>query len=444
METEKRRRTADQSERAICALALRDPTAVDEALVLGLKPEDIASPQLRAMWEGMVLDRHRGIGPDEATILERHEADLGRNRPFQDFTTLSLTVTNLGRVPAKRTHLQVYVETLREYRARRDLLEAARWVDILHEDGKTSADMREHIEEAILQLSSRTATGGLVRASQLLEKATTRAQRVRRGEEQDAQLRTGLRALDRVLRYSPGHYGLVGGRPGMGKTQLAMTLARGIAQRHGPVLFVSVEMGEDSLGERVYSSSVAGVGHIEEREAAARQSWEDVPLWLDHQSKSLSEVLSAIRIAKARHGIVAFVVDYLQKMKLPRRDSREQEIANASASLSALCSKTGLLGIVLCQLNRGVDSRKDRRPMASDLRESGSLEQDADSILFVYREVAYDRMAREPDKVELILEKQRNGAAHVTVPAHFRPGDGWFRDYEPPRASSAREAWDDA
>jgi replicative DNA helicase len=445
METEgaRRRERADQSETAVVALGLRDPTVVDEALVLGLQEADFTAPHLRAMWEGMVLDRQKGIGPDEATVLERHESNVGRGRPFPDFGHLAATVTNLGRVPARRTNLETYVETLREFRARRMLLEAAQMSTSLHQGGADAARMQEEMEEAILRVSSRTSGEGLVLASTMVERATVRAGRIRRGEEVDHHLTTGLRALDRVLKYHPGHYGLIAARPGMGKTQLALTLGRGIAERHGPVLFVSVEMGGESLSERMYSSSLAPAGRIEAREAAAKESWDGVPMWMDYRAKSLSEVLSSIRIAKARHGIVAFVVDYLQKMRLPRRDSREQEIANASEALSSLCSSSGLCGLVLSQLNRGVDSRKDRRPMASDLRESGALEQDADSILFVYREVAYNRMAKEPSKVELILEKQRNGRAHVTVPARFSPGEGWFTDYTLPSGGAARTWMDD-
>ena len=439
-EAEERRTTADQSEMAIVALGLRDPGVVDEALALGVSDLDFASLQTRAMWSGMVLDRHRGVGPDEATVLERHEVNLGPGRPFPDFAHLAAVVKNLSRVPARRGNLETYIENVQEYRARRELLRAARSTRAIHEGGGASPEMREVMEETILKIQSRSTGGGAVLASSLLEQATVRAGRVRRGEVPDTQLSTGLHALDRVLRYHPGHYGLIAARPGMGKTQLALSLAGGMARRHGPVLFVSVEMGEDSLSERVYSSAIAGPGEVEERERAARTEWRDVPLWMDHYAKTLSEVLSAIRIAKAKHGIVAFVVDYLQKVSLPRRQSREQEIAHASGSLSALCSRSGLCGIVLSQLNRGVDGRKDRRPLASDLRESGALEQDADSILFVYREVAYNRLAKEPDKVELILEKQRNGRAHVTIPAHFAPGDGWFRDY---RTETGRPHWSD-
>jgi replicative DNA helicase len=437
-----RRRTAGQSEWALCSLGLRHPSVIDEAIQLGVIPDDFASEQLRAMWAGMVHDRHAGVGPDEATVLERHEADLGPGRPFRSLDVLSQTVANLLRVPARRDNLEVYSETLREYRLRRELLEVARTTEALHEDGADASALREHLEGALVGVQARSSASGPVLASDLVSRAAERAARVRRGEEPDRQLRTGLKALDRVLHYRPGHYGLIAARPGMGKTQLALTLAGGIARRHGPMLFVSVEMGEDSLSERVYTSSLSRSGPIEEQERGAVASWGQIPLWMDHRSKTLSEVLSSIRMARAQHGIVGFVVDYLQKVRLPERESREQEIAHASEALSSLCSGSGLLGIVLSQLNRGVDARKDRRPIASDLRESGSLEQDADSILFVYRDVAYNNLTREPDKAELIVEKQRNGQAHVTVPARFKPGDGFFGDYEPPAPKSAKEAWE--
>ena len=426
---QERRTVAEDSERSILALALRSPEVVDEAGAVGLTVEDFGDRRLRALWAGMVADRSIGVGPDAATVLERHELDLGVGRPFPDLAALTATVRLVSRTPARRENFDAYVERLVEYRARRELLDAANDTLALHADGVDTSEIRERVETALLRLQTRSSGSEQVSVSELFSTAQARALRVRNGVEVDSQLRTGIAALDRVLRYHPGHYGLIAGRPSMGKTQLALTLADGIARRHGPVLFVSVEMGAESLGERLYSSSVFGDGDVDDQEMRAARSWDGVPLWVDYRAKSLSEVASAVRIARAKHGVVAFVVDYLQKVRLPRRDSREQEVANASFELSQLCHSAGMLGLVLSQLNRGVDSRPDKRPNMGDLRESGALEQDADSILFVYRDVVYNPTTREPHKAELILSKQRNGRAGVTVPAHFEPGKGFFSNY---------------
>ena len=435
-----RRAIATESERAILALALRDPTVVDEAGAVGLTGADFGDRRHRALWSGMVRDRAAGIGPDEATVLERHEADLGVGRPFPDLTALGATVRALTSTPARRAHFDAYVAALVEYRARRELLGAADDVRSLHADGAPTTEIREAVESALVRLQSRSTASGACPAADLFATAQARAERVRTGVEVDDQIRTGLPALDRVLRYHPGHHALMAGRPSMGKTQLALGVLASIAETTGPALFVSVEMGRDSLAHRIYSSSIAGLGTVHDRELDAAERWSRVPLLVETEAKTLAEVVSAIRIAKARHGIVAFAVDYLQRMTLPKADSREQAVSHASATLANLAHSTGTLGIVLSQLNRGLESRPNKRPMMSDLRESGSLEQDADSILFVYRDAYYNPTTREPNKAELIVSKQRNGRAGVTVPAHFDPGNGWFGSYEAPGGA---EGWDD-
>ena len=123
---ERRPWSADQSENALLAIALQDPSAVDEALALRVSADDFGAFQRAVLWKGMVDDRRRGVGPDEATVLERHERNIGPGRPFRDFSELALVVKNLGRVPSRRENLERYVESIKEYRSRRTFWLASR------------------------------------------------------------------------------------------------------------------------------------------------------------------------------------------------------------------------------------------------------------------------------------------------------------------------------
>jgi replicative DNA helicase len=125
------------------------------------------------------------------------------------------------------------------------------------------------------------------------------------------------------------------------------------------------------------------------------------------------------------------VVDYLQLAQVggdAARRNREQEVAHISRALKRLAKRLNVLVICAVQLNRGLESRADKRPMMSDLRDTGQLEQDADGILFLYRDVVYNDEAESPDMMELGIGKQRNGARGVTVFVHYRPGTGFVRD----------------
>jgi len=434
-----RRTVADLSEAALLSLALRDPSIVDEAGAVGLTPEDFGDRRYKALWSGMVRDRASGVGPDEATVLERHETDLGIGRPFPDLSALVAVVRTIQSTPARRPSFDAYVAAIVEYRERRELLLAAAEIQALHAEGSPTAEIRDVFEGAMIRVQGRATSAGSGPAADLFVAAKERAERVRAGVEVDDQIMTGLPSLDRTLRYHPGHHALMAGRPSMGKTQLALGVLKSIAETQGPALFVSVEMGRDSLASRLYSSSIAGPGDLHARELEAAERWARTPLLVETEARTLSEVVSAIRIARAQHGIIAFAVDYLQRMTLPKADSREQAVSHASATLANLAHQGGMLGIVLSQLNRGLESRPDKRPMMSDLRESGSLEQDADSIVFVYRDAYYNPSTREPTRADLIISKQRNGRAGVTVPATFEPGNGWFRPYQPEYA----EGWGD-
>lgn len=233
-------------------------------------------------------------------------------------------------------------------------------------------------------------------------------------------LMTGFDQLDMAMKgMKPGNLIYVAGRPGMGKTTLAMNIAEHAALEGQPVLVLSLEMGEAELIDR----AVASIGRIPlekvligcpddddaERHAYAIGRLADCPLILDEQGGlTVSQVRTKARSVKRTHGLSLLVVDYLQLMT-SGQESENARLTEISTGLKALAKELQIPVICLSQLNRNCEGRPNKRPMMSDLRGSGSIEQDADLILFVYRDEVYDEQSPDKGTAEIIIGKSRQG-----------------------------------
>jgi replicative DNA helicase len=224
----------------------------------------------------------------------------------------------------------------------------------------------------------------------------------------------------------------LGGRPKMGKTHLMITVLKNVAKIHdNPTLFVSAEMNEAQIGERIATSEAKfGMSPEELRRAkgVVEREWEGVPIYFDDKPKSLGAALMSIRIQKKRMGICAAAVDYLQLLKLPQAPggSRERQVAEASSAFKRLAMELDIPIFVVAQLNRNCEYREDKRPILSDLRDSGQLEQDADAVVFVYRHSVYKEDHEPASDAEVIVRAQRNGPTGTSF-CTWEPGSGWFR-----------------
>lgn len=230
----------------------------------------------------------------------------------------------------------------------------------------------------------------------------------------------GFSSLDAVTGgLHPGELALLAARPSMGKSTFALQAAVGAADAGRRVLLCSLEMPRDRLAARLAAMSGAVPGsalraaepgpELVRAVEEAGEVYAEVPLWVDDAPRQTpASVAEAARKLKETGGLGLVVVDYLNLLESGRRfEKREQEIAFLSRELKLLAQELGVPVLVLAQLSRRVEERADRRPVMSDLRESGALEQDADVILFLYRESYYDRGAA--DEVEVIIAKQRCG-----------------------------------
>lgn len=211
---------------------------------------------------------------------------------------------------------------------------------------------------------------------------------------------------------------IVAGRPAMGKSAFALEIAKNCKKT---TLVFSLEMTSEQLAGRLLSSESSVSGHKIQRGMLTNADWElivagasklaDYPLYIDDTcSISLASIRSKCRKLKSTIGLDLVIVDYLQLMESKKSEHREQQIAEISRGLKQLAKELSIPIIALSQLNRELEKRKDKRPMLSDLRESGAIEQDADQVLFIYRDEVYNDNTADRGIAEIIIAKNRSGA----------------------------------
>lgn len=244
---------------------------------------------------------------------------------------------------------------------------------------------------------------------------------------------TGFIDLDSLLAggWAPGQFVVIGARPAMGKSTVALDFARAAAIRNAiPTLFESLEMGKDELSDRALSAEARialhhlkqGIATDEDMLRAARRAPDiaAAPLWInDGALLSLPTLRARIRNLVRNKGLRLVIVDYLQLMQAPRAENRQQAVAEISRNLKLIAKDFGITVIVLCQLNRGPEQRTEKKPMVSDLRESGAIEQDADIVILLHREDAYEREHPRAGEADLIVGKHRGGPT-ATITTAFQ------------------------
>lgn len=298
----------------------------------------------------------------------------------------------------------------------------------------------EQAEQALYSIAEKNHFGSrMMGFSETIKLAILGAQKAHESGGKIVGVPTGFFDLDNLLGgLQKSDLIIIAGRPGMGKTALATNIAFHAASIGRPILFFSLEMSAEQLTGRILSEQ-SGVEMWRVRNGQMRsQEWEEyvltgqkldqVPLYIDDTGGiSLPQLAARARRAKRERKIEAIVIDYLQLMSAQRRENRVVEVSEITKGLKTLAKELDIPIIALSQLSRGVDSRDDKRPVLSDLRESGSIEQDADAVMFVYRHEYYLR-GREPDiadvsayskwqeqmervngKADVIVEKHRHG-----------------------------------
>jgi replicative DNA helicase len=300
----------------------------------------------------------------------------------------------------------------------------------------------DSLEAKVFQLAESKTTVGLTDASELVKLSLEKIESLYASQMMVTGVPSGFSELDDLTAgFHPGELIILAARPSMGKTALSLNIALHAALKEKKkVAYFSVEMGKESVMVRMLASSSKirlsdlRIGKIDDRAwprlINTAASLSETGLFIDDSSGiSPFEIRAKARRMKAKYGLDMIMIDYLQLMSMKNRmESREREVSEISKLLKSVAKELQVPVIALAQLNRGVEGRSDRRPMLSDLRESGSIEQDADVIMMIYREDYYDRDNPEIKGVaEVIIAKQRNGPTD-TVKLRWIPDYGIFEN----------------
>tara|TARA_A100001015_G_scaffold107617_1_gene119352 strand:+ start:1273 stop:2640 length:1368 start_codon:yes stop_codon:yes gene_type:complete len=327
-------------------------------------------------------------------------------------------------------NLETYAELIRQKSISRKLMKINSEIAelIVNPQGKDASGLLDEAESKIFSLNDeaeRTSTN-IQRLDSLIDKSIDKLNELSQSGSNLVGYSTGFKDLNRDTQgLQNGELIVVAGRPSMGKTSFAMNIAENFLLNEdikGGVLVFSLEMPGESLTTRLLASH-AKINQQKVRSAslndeelkrfmASSSRLKELPLYIDDSSllSPMELRARARRVSRQEGGLSLVVVDYLQLMQLPgSTENRVNQISEISRSLKALAKELNIPVIALSQLNRGVEQRPNKRPMMADLRDSGAIEQDADVILFIYRDEVYNEGSEHGNKAEIIIGKQRNG-----------------------------------
>ena len=322
---------------------------------------------------------------------------------------------------------RAYAKIVRERSTLRSLIHAGNEISgsAFSTDGRSASEIVDEAERLVFEIAESGSRGksGFQALKQILPEAVDRIDMLHQSEGDITGISTGYHEFDKLTAgLQPGELIIVAGRPSMGKTTLAINIAENAAiGSKVPTAIFSMEMPSQQLAFRMISS----LGRVDQthlrtgnfpdedwsRINTAVQLMSEAPIFIDDTpALSPTEIRARSRRLQREHGLGLIVIDYLQLMQVPgSSENRATEISEISRNLKSLAKELSVPVIALSQLNRSVEQRTDKRPVMSDLRESGAIEQDADLILFIYREEVYNQDTPRKGIADIAIAKQRNG-----------------------------------
>ncbi|TQK41938.1 replicative DNA helicase [Brevibacillus sp. AG162] len=385
------------------------------------KPEDMHSPHHRQIYQAMVGLKQEGKPIDLVTVT----AHLQDNKLLDEIGGVAYLTEIASSVPTA-TNSEYYANIVREKSNLRKIHLAALRIPSLIEQ-EVNLDMAVEYLEKTLQEVVVTSHGRGFRQTKdvLLNVYDSIEQNANSGAGEVTGMSTGFTDLDRITSgLQRSDLIIVAARPSVGKTAFVQNIAqRAAAISADPVAIFSLEMSAEQLVQRMISSEAnieadrLRTGQLEagdwEKLTGAIASLSKKPIFIDDTPGiTVSEIKAKCMRLKNEHGgqLGAIMIDYLQLVRLrAKASSRQEEVSEISRTLKAIARELDVPVIALSQLSRGVEQRQDKRPMMSDIRESGSIEQDADIVAFLYRDDYYDKESEQKNIVEVIIAKQRNG-----------------------------------
>ncbi len=361
--------------------------------------------------------------PSDAVTVSEH---LEKRSQLDDAGGLAY-IASLARDTPSAANIKAYAEIVRERSMLRELIRVGGEIagSAHANDGRSAADLVDEAERMVFEIAERgqRAGSGFIGLRKILPGVIDRLDELSHSDGDISGVATGFQKFDDLTAgLHGGELIIIAGRPSMGKTTLAMNIAENAAiAGRVPTAIFSMEMSAEQLAFRMIGS----IGRVNQSKLrTGRFSDEDwtrinsavaimsqAPIFIDDTpALSPTEIRARSRRLKREHGLGLIVVDYLQLMGISgTRENRATEISEISRSLKALAKELDVPIVALSQLNRGVEQRTDKRPIMSDLRESGAIEQDADLIAFIYREEVYDPDTPRKGVADIIIAKQRNG-----------------------------------
>jgi len=419
-----------EAEQSVLGSLLIDPDAILKVTTF-LRTEDFYRESHQAIYRAILALHERRQAADFVTVVD----ELERQGQLELIDGPAYLTSLINMVPTS-VHVEHYGRIVERTALMRRLITAASDIAALaYEDREEADEVLDNAERILFEVSQRRISRALTPISEIIKRYYDHVEFLVEHRDQTLGVPTGFTALDKLLGgLQPSDLVIIAARPGVGKTSLAVSIALNAALKNNAVVAMfTLEMSAEQLAQRMISSQ-AGIdsqrlrlGSIEDVE------WEQfthvsgvlskTAIFVDDTpSPSPMEIRTKARRLAAEYDLDLIIVDYLQLMQGGdrRSENRVQEISYISRALKALARELNVPIVALSQLSRAVESRQDKKPVLSDLRESGSIEQDADVVMFIYRDEMYREDTSRPNVADIIVAKHRNGPT-ATISLHFEP-----------------------
>ncbi|SIN91820.1 primary replicative DNA helicase [Carnobacterium alterfunditum] len=417
-----------EAEQAVLGSIFLDPDTVVGALEF-IESKDFYRRGHQLIFQSMLELNGHNEAIDIVTVTNALES---RNQ-LEDVGGMAYLAELAVSVPTA-ANMEYYAKIVEQKAILRNLIHTA--TDIVtrgYEEGDELATILDEAERSILEVSERRNRSGFLAISDVLNSSIAQIDQLYQNNEEITGLPTGYQALDKMTAgLQKEELIILAARPAVGKTAFALNIAQNIGTKTDETVAIfSLEMGAESLVNRMLCAEGSiDAGHLRTG-TLSEEEWQSLIVAMGSLSKAniyiddtpgirIAEIRAKCRRLKQEKGNLGLVlIDYLQLIEGTGRESRQQEVSEISRQLKKLAKELKVPVIALSQLSRGVEQRQDKRPVLSDIRESGSIEQDADIVAFLYRDDYYDREGGEEDDdhepgednvIEVIIEKNRSGA----------------------------------
>ena len=427
-----------EAEQAVLGSALTDSESVSDAAQI-LKPTDFYFPANRFIFEAVMdlFDANKAI--DFVTITEQLKLN-GKLDAVGGIEYLKRLATS---VPTTQ-HVKYYSEIIREKSSLRNLIKVAKSIqDKAYDEGDSLSRLLETSQQMMFDIISSGEQTDIIHISDVLQSSYNEMAKNAKNKGGITGIPTGFDELNkRTGGFHGGELIIIAGRPGMGKSAFAVNIAEYVSINLGKTVAIfNLEMPREQIVNRILcSQALVNNGRIRTG-TMEPDDWEKIcdvadtiakaPIYIDDSASiTVSQIRAKCRRLKQMKGLDLIVIDYLQLMQgSGRSDNRQQEISEISRSLKVLAKELDVPVVALSQLKRESESQKGKKPILSDLRESGAIEQDADMVMFLFRNYYYSKNPEEKDLAECIIAKNRSGDVD-TFPLGFRGEYTKFQNVE--------------